>query len=61
MRIAIVSPYAGSIVSFRGSLIEALVKRGIEVYVLAPDLCLLGENSRKGSAPISYLVVTMAM
>jgi len=26
-----------NIVSLRGSLIEALVKRGLEVYVLAPD------------------------
>jgi len=36
-KIAIISPYAGSICSFRGDLIKKLVDRRINVTVLAPD------------------------
>ena len=63
MRIAIVSPYAGSIVSFRGSLIEALVKRGIEVYVLAPDYSLDVKDAVKnlGAQPVDYFLKRTSM
>ena len=36
-RVAIIAPYAPSIVSFRGALIRALVEQGSAVWVLAPD------------------------
>jgi len=63
MRIAIVSPYAGSIVSFRGSLIEALVKRGLEVYVLAPDYSLDVKDAVKnlGAQPVDYFLKRTSM
>lgn len=63
MRIAIVSPYAGSIVSFRGSLIEALVKRGIEVYVLAPDYSLDVKDAVQnlGAQPVDYFLKRTSM
>ena len=38
MRILIVASFAGSIVQFRGRLIESLVLRGHVVYVAAPGL-----------------------
>ena len=62
-RIAIVAPYAGSIVSFRGSLIEALVKRGIEVYVLAPDYSLDVKDAVKdlGAQPVDYFLKRTSM
>jgi len=58
-----VSPYAGSIVSFRGSLIEALVKRGIEVYVLAPDYSLDVKDAVKnlGAQPVDYFLKRTSM
>jgi glycosyltransferase involved in cell wall biosynthesis len=35
--VALISPYAPSIVSFRGALIRDLIAHGAEVFVLAPD------------------------
>jgi len=63
MRIAIVSPHAGSIVSFKGSLIQALVKRGIEVYVLAPDYSLNVRDAVKnlGAQPVDYFLKRTSM
>lgn len=37
MNLIILSPYAQSIVSFRGALIRALIERDIKVSILAPD------------------------
>jgi len=52
-----------SIVSFRGSLIEALVKRGIEVYVLAPDYSLDVKDAVKnlGAQPVDYFLKRTSM
>lgn len=36
-RVALISPYAPSIVSFRGALIRDLIQAGAEVVALAPD------------------------
>lgn len=49
LRILIVASFAGSIVQFRGRLIESLVLRGHEVYVAAPGLS-------KGAAAFDALV-----
>lgn len=37
VRVVIVSSYAPTIVSFRGALIKELVRRGCEVFVVAPE------------------------
>lgn len=67
--------FAGSIVSFRGTLIEELIKRGYEVHITAPDpteqqrqaVAQLGAIlhtvplSRTGLNPISDLVYLRAL
>ena len=37
VRVVLISPYAESIVAFRGSLIRELVQRDVQVFMLAPD------------------------
>jgi glycosyltransferase involved in cell wall biosynthesis len=38
MKILLIASYAGSIISFRGELIKALVDRGCEVHIAAPAI-----------------------
>jgi len=54
--IAIVSSQAFSIVNFRASLIEALVRTGAKVYAFAPDYTdgLRGKVTALGAIPIDY-------
>jgi len=57
-RVAIISPYARSLISFRGKLIETLCQQRCTVYVLAPDytptireqVCILG------AMPVDYIL-----
>lgn len=55
-RVAIIAPYAPSIVSFRGALIRALVERGSAVWVLAPDYTDAIKDAVRalGAHPIDY-------
>lgn len=46
MKILIIASFAPSLRNFRGALIEALLKHGLELHVAAPDL-LLDVNVRK--------------
>jgi glycosyltransferase involved in cell wall biosynthesis len=54
--VAIISPYARTIVSFRGSLIRELVDCGCRVSVLAPDFTpqIRAEVAQLGAAPVDY-------
>lgn len=58
MRVAIITPYSGSIIAFRAPLIKDMIARGIQVYVLAPDYTLeIKEKVRAfGAYPIDYLL-----
>jgi len=55
-RIAIISPYAKTIASFRGHLIKELVAHGCNVFVLAPDYddFTLEQVRSLGADPITY-------
>lgn len=55
-RVAIIAPYAPSIVSFRGALIRALVESGSSVWVLAPDYTDATREAVRalGAHPIDY-------
>jgi|FaiFalDrversion2_1042247.scaffolds.fasta_scaffold04600_3 glycosyltransferase involved in cell wall biosynthesis len=55
-RVALISPYAPSIVSFRGALIRDLVSHGAEVFVLAPDYTpeIRAAVAELGAIPIDY-------
>lgn len=54
--VVLVSPYAASIVNFRGPLIRKLSARGIKVYVLAPDYTdkVRVEVRALGAEPMDY-------
>lgn len=54
--IVLVTPYAASIVIFRGPLIQMLSERSMKVYVLAPDYThqLKVEVKAIGAIPIEY-------
>jgi len=56
VRLALVAPYAPSIVSFRGALIHTLVQNGAQVWVFAPDYTpAIREQIRLlGAIPIDY-------
>jgi len=43
--IALISPYAASVVPFRGRLIRSLLDDGVKVFVLAPDYTTVTRNS----------------
>ncbi|GIV04870.1 MAG: hypothetical protein KatS3mg016_0445 [Fimbriimonadales bacterium] len=55
-RVALISPYAPSIVSFRGALIRDLIAHGAEVFVLAPDYTpeIRQAVATLGATPIDY-------
>ncbi len=55
-RVALISPYAQTIISFRGALIRDLVAHGAEVSVLAPDYTpeIREAVTRLGATPIDY-------
>ncbi len=55
-KVVFISPYAPSIVSFRGALIEALRKQGYEVIVLAPDYTpeIKQAVQQIGATPVDY-------
>jgi glycosyltransferase involved in cell wall biosynthesis len=55
-RVVLISPYAPSIVSFRGALIRDLVSHGAEVFVLAPDYTpeIRAAVAELGAIPIDY-------
>ncbi|MDW8107133.1 MAG: glycosyltransferase family 4 protein [Armatimonadota bacterium] len=55
-RVVLISPYAPSIVSFRGALIRELVRRGHAVYVLAPDYTpeIRIAVQQLGAVPVDY-------
>ncbi|CUU11125.1 Glycosyltransferase involved in cell wall bisynthesis [Armatimonadetes bacterium GBS] len=55
-RVSILSPYAPSIVSFRGPLIREMVRCGVEVYVLAPDYTpeIREAVAQLGALPVDY-------
>ena len=57
-RIVFISPYAGSIVSFRGPLIKELIDLKAEVYVLAPDYSpeIRKAVEELGAKPVDYLL-----
>ncbi len=54
--VVFISPYAPSIVSFRGALIEALRKQGYEIIVLAPDYTpeIKQAVQQIGATPVDY-------
>ncbi|MDW8051853.1 MAG: glycosyltransferase family 4 protein [Armatimonadota bacterium] len=54
--VAMISPYARTIVSFRGVLIRALHQRGVRVYVLAPDYTpeIRSDVQQLGAQPVDY-------
>jgi len=54
--VAIISPYARTVVSFRGSLIRELIGCGCRVSVLAPDFTpqIRAEVAQLGAAPVDY-------
>jgi len=56
MNLIILSPYAQSIVSFRGALIRALIERNIKVSILAPDYTpeLRKSVERLGGKALNY-------
>lgn len=56
MKIAIISHYAPSVINFRGPLIQALIRNGVQVIVFAPDWQLKTENSAQdfGAKTESY-------
>lgn len=62
-RIAIISPYARSISTFRGHLIRKLVDHNIHVFVLAPDYTaeLREEVRYLGAEPIDYTMDRVGM
>ncbi len=55
-RVAIISPYAPSIVSFRGALIEDLLRHSCSVHVLAPDYDVetRAAVAALGATPVDY-------
>lgn len=55
-RVAIISPYAPSIVSFRRALIREMIRRGATVYVLAPDYtpAIRASVEQLGAHPLDY-------
>lgn len=55
-RVALISPYAPTIVAFRGALIRELVRRGHAAYVLAPDYTPETRTAvqKLGATPIDY-------
>jgi glycosyltransferase involved in cell wall biosynthesis len=55
-RVVLISPYAPSIVSFRGALIRDLVSHGAEVFVLAPDYTpeMRAAVAELGATPLDY-------
>ena len=54
--VAIISPYARTIVSFRGALIRELIDNGCRVSVLAPDYTpqIRAEVAQLGAVPVDY-------
>jgi len=62
-KISLISPYAGSIISFRGSLIKALVEIGLEVFVLAPDYTpdVKIAVAKLGAQPVDYFLKRTSM
>lgn len=54
--VVLISPYAGSIVSFRGALISTMVQAGTTVFVLAPDYTpdIRKAVKQLGAVPIDY-------
>lgn len=57
-RFALISPYAPSLLAFRGHLIRKLVGCGVEVAVLAPDFTpgIREEIRRMGARPVDYFL-----
>lgn len=56
VRLALVAPYAPSIVSFKGALIRILLQNGAQVWVFAPDYTpAIREQIRLlGAIPVDY-------
>jgi glycosyltransferase involved in cell wall biosynthesis len=57
-RVVIISPYARSLISFRGKLIEAIRQQNCEVYVLAPDYTptIRAQIRDLGAIPVDYVL-----
>ena len=57
-RVAIITHYAPSVARFRGALIRALVQRGVQVWVLAPDFTPATRNQVAvlGGQPVDYFL-----
>jgi glycosyltransferase involved in cell wall biosynthesis len=57
-RVAIVAHYAPSVALFRGALIRALVQRGVQVWVLAPDFtpATRDQVAMLGGQPADYFL-----
>ncbi|RMG72470.1 MAG: glycosyltransferase family 1 protein [Chloroflexi bacterium] len=55
-KLALISPYARSLVNFRGPLIRDFVQHGVQVYALAPDFTphIRYEIEQLGGISISY-------
>ncbi|MCL6533554.1 MAG: glycosyltransferase family 4 protein [Armatimonadetes bacterium] len=55
-RVALISPYAQTIISFRGALIGDLIAHGAEVFVLAPDYTpeIREAVVQLGATPVEY-------
>lgn len=47
MRFLLVASYLPSVLNFRGALLQALVQRGVEVHVAAPDTALFADDQRQ--------------
>ena len=62
-RICIIGNHAGSLLNFRGSLIEDMARRGLAIFALAPDY---DENTRTavralGAMPVDYSLSRIGM
>jgi hypothetical protein len=57
-RVALIAHYALSVASFRGALIRALVQRGVQVWVLAPDFtpATRDQVAMLGGQPADYFL-----
>lgn len=63
VRVAVISPYAGTIASFRGPLIRELIERGARVWVLAPDYSpqTRVDVQNLGAIPVDYFLERTGM
>ncbi len=61
-RVAIVEHYAPSVARFRGALIRALVQRGVQVWVLAPDFtpATRDQVAMSGGQPADYFLIVQS-